>query len=82
MLRPYSKLLISEIQMRCSAHKSKHSRRQDADITLFWHFCLFHGGHLENHQKWQVGPKISSVKILILHQGGPMNNIISLPEGP
>ena len=43
---------------------------------------LFHGGHLENHPKWRVGPKISSVNILILNQGGPMNSIIPLPEGP
>ena len=45
-----------------------------------WSF--FHGGHLENHPKWRIGPKILSVNILILNQGGPMNNIIPLPEGP
>ena len=30
--------------------------------------------------KKRVGPKISSVNILILNQGCPMNNIIPLPE--
>ena len=35
-----------------------------------------------NTQKWRVGPKISSVNISILNQGGSMNNIIPLPEGP
>ena len=29
----------------------------------------FHSGHLENHQKLRVGPKISSVYILFLNQG-------------
>ena len=43
---------------------------------------FFHGGHLENHPKWRVGSKISSINILILNQRGPMNNIIPLPEGP
>ena len=43
---------------------------------------FFHGGHLENHPNWRVGPKISSVNILILNQRGPINNIIPLPEGP
>ena len=27
---------------------------------------LFHGDHLENHQKWRVGPKISSVNTWFL----------------
>ena len=40
---------------------------------------FFHGGHLENHTKWRVGPKISNVNIFILNQRGPMNNIIPLP---
>ena len=38
------------------------------------------GGHLENRPKWRVGSKISSVNILILIQGGPMNNVIPLPD--
>ena len=41
-----------------------------------------HGGHLETHPKWRVRCKIFSVIILILNQGGPMYNIIPLPEGP
>ena len=32
-------------------------------------FAFFHGGHLENHPKWRVGPKISSVNIFILNKG-------------
>ena len=43
---------------------------------------FFHGDHLENHPKWPVRSKISRVNILILNQGGPMNNIIPLPEDP
>ena len=70
------------LKYRCFAHKSKHNRWQEADITLYRHFVFFHGGHFENHPKWWVGPKISSVNILILNQGGPMKNIIPLPEGP
>ena len=42
---------------------------------------FFHGGHFENHPKWRVGPEISSVNILILNQGGQMNNIIPFQEG-
>ena len=38
--------------------------------------CVLSGG------KKRVGPKISSVHILILNQGCPMNNIIPLPESP
>ena len=48
----------------------------------FTHPCFFHGGHFENHPKWRSGLKISSVNILILNQGGLMNNIIPFPEGP
>ena len=43
---------------------------------------FLHGGHFENRQKWRLGTKISSVNILILNQGGPMNNVIPLPEDP
>ena len=50
-------------------------------------FCIADGRglilhYLETHPKWREGPKISSVNILILNQGVPMNNIIPLPEGP
>ena len=38
-------------------------------LLLIGPFVFFHGGHLENHPKWRVGPKISSVNILILNQG-------------
>ena len=43
---------------------------------------FLHGGHLENHPKWRLGTKISSVNILILNQGGRMNKVIPLPEDP
>ena len=43
---------------------------------------FFMAAILKTHPKWRVGPKISSVNILILNQGGPMINIIPLPEGP
>ena len=57
-----------------------HGRRPILHYIVI--FFFFHGGHFENHQKWRIGPMISSVNILILNQGGPMNNIIPLPEGP
>ena len=43
---------------------------------------FFHGGHFKNDPKWRIGPKISSVNILILNHGGPMDTVIPLPEGP
>ena len=49
--------------------------------NTIWHFGLFHGGHLENQIKEREGPKISRVDILILNEGGHMNNIIPLSEG-
>ena len=51
-------------------------------ITDGWrpyrHFVLSHGGHVEIHPKWRVGPKILSANILTLNKGDPMNNIIPL----
>ena len=50
-------------------------------IVVFFMAAVFHS----NHSKWRVGPKILSVKILILDRGGgggPITNILSLPEGP
>ena len=43
---------------------------------------IFHCGHLENHPKWRVEPKISSVNILVLDKGVPMSNIIPFAESP
>ena len=52
-------------------------------VLYFTCACPFlHGGHLENHPKWRVGMRILSVNTLILNQGGPMNNVIPLPEDP
>ena len=42
---------------------------------------FFHGGHLENHPKWRSGPKISSVNILILNQGGSNEKYYTTPRG-
>ena len=42
------------------------------NLYIYRHFAFFYGGHLENHPKWRVGPKIPSVNILILNQGGPI----------
>ena len=53
--------------------------------VLLYQTCAFpflHGGHLENRPKLRFGMKISSVNILILNQGCPMNNLIPLPEDP
>ena len=51
-------------------------------LCLTCAFSFLHGAHLENRPKWRVGTKILSVNILILNQGGPMNNVIPLPEDP
>ena len=87
MLRPFIQLLISEMKLRVSdiyVLLIKVGRNDGGRLKLHFIGSLpcFHGGHLENHPKWRVGPKISSVNILILNQGGPMDNIIPLPEGP
>ena len=42
---------------------------------------FFQDSHLENYLTSRVGPKISSVNILILNKADPTNNIIPLPEG-
>ena len=87
MFRPYIKLLISEMKFRVldidvllineSITDGRGLILHHIGILLF-----LHGGHLENHPKWRVGPKISSVNILILNQGGSTYNIRPLPEGP
>ena len=87
MLRPYIKLKISEMKLRVLGIDVLLIKVSitDGRRLILHHIGIlpfFHGDHLENHQKWQVGPKISSVNTLILNQGGPMNNIIPLPEGP
>ena len=87
MLRSCIQLLISEMKLRVS---DLYILLIKVSITdgkrLIFHnigsLPCFHGGHLENYPKWWIGPKILSVNILILNQGGPMNNIIPLPEGP
>ena len=62
----------------------QESRLEVLRVLLYFTFAFpfLHGGHLENHPKWRVGMRISSVNILILNQGGPMNNVIPLPEDP
>ena len=83
MLRPYIIVLISEMKLRVLNIDVLPIKVSNTDgrmlILRYISICLFHGGHIENHPKWRVGPKISSVNILILNQGGPMNNIIPLP---
>ena len=51
-------------------------------LILHYAFCLFSWRSSLNRPKWRVGPNISSVNILILTQGCPMNNIIPLQETP
>ena len=86
MLRPYIKILRLETTLRVLIIDVLINVSNTDGRMLMLHYLgilsFFHGGHLENHSKWRVGPKISSVNILILNQGGPMNNIIPLPEGP
>ena len=87
MLRPYIKILRLEKKLRVliiDVLLVKVSNTDDRMLILHYKGILsfFHGGHLENHPKWRVGPKILSVIILILNQGCPINNIIPLPEGP
>ena len=62
----------------------KESRLKVLRVLLYitCAFPFLHDGHLENRPKWRVGMRISSVNILILNQGGPMNNVIPLPEDP
>ena len=73
---------VKDLKYRWSAHKSKHNRWYEADITPYRHFVFCLGGYLKNYPKWRVGLKISSVNILILNQEVPINNIIPLPESP
>ena len=87
MLRPSFSFLISLIRLRnlnLYVPLIKVSKTDDRRLISQYKAILsfFNGGHLENHPKWRSGPKISSVNTLILNQGGLMNNIIPLPEGP
>ena len=49
-------------------------------LHYIWLFFSLHGGHFENHPKWWVNPKISSVNILILNQEGPLNKMVPFVE--
>ena len=74
MLRPYIKILISEMKLRVlniDVLLIKVSKTDGRRLILHYIGVLsfYHGGHLENHPKCRVGPKISSVNILILIQG-------------
>ena len=74
MLRPYIKFLILEMKSRVLnidvlLVKVSNPVRRILKLHYYMHFVFFQGGHLENHPKWWVGPKISSVNILILNQG-------------
>ena len=88
ILRSCVKLSISEMKLRVLnidvllIHVQGSITDGRRLILPYRHFVLFRGGHLEIHPKWRVGPKISSVYILILNKGDPMNNIILLLEGP
>ena len=86
MLRPYIKLLISEMKLMVlnkDVLLIKVSITDSRRLILHYIvFCFFTAAILKNHPKWRVGPKISSVNILILNQRGPMNNIIPLTGGP
>ena len=85
MLRPYMELSISEMKVRIlnlDVLLIKVSITDGRRLILHYIGIFFHGGHLENHPKWRLGPKISYVNILIRNHLGPMNNIIPLPGGP
>ena len=72
MLRSYCKLAISNMKLRVldiDALLIKVSISNGRRLILLYIGIFFHGGHLENHPKCRVGPKISSVNILILNQG-------------
>ena len=74
MLRSYRKLAISKMKLRVldiDALLIQVSISNGRRLILLYigNFVFFHGGHLENHPKCRVGPKISSVNILILNQG-------------
>ena len=61
--------------------KSKHNIWQKAYVISCRHFVVFLGGHFENHPKGRMGPKILSVNISILKQGGAMDSTVPLPDG-
>ena len=86
MLRPYIKILRSKMKssvLIIDVLLIKVGNTDGRMLVLHYIGILsFYGGHLENHPKWRVGPKILSVNILILNRMSPMNNIIPLPEGP
>ena len=41
---------VEDLKYSWSAHKGKHNRWFEADITLYRRFVFFHGGHLETNQ--------------------------------
>ena len=51
-------------------------------ISHYIGFLSFFMAVILKPSNWRVGPKRSSVYILILNQGCPINNIIPLPESP
>ena len=72
MYRANFKLMISEMKLRVlniDFLLIKVNITDDRRLILYYVSILsfFHSGHLENHPKWRVGPKISSVNILILN---------------
>ena len=78
MLRPYITLLISKMKLmvlNIDVLLIKVSITDCRRLILLYIGVLsfFHGGHLKNHPKWRVGPKISSVNILILLKSGGSN---------
>ena len=85
MLRRYIKLKISEMKLRVLDVDVQLKVSITGGRRLILHYIgilpSLHGGHLENHQKWRVGPKISSVNILILNQGGSNEQYYTTPGG-
>ena len=86
MLRPYNKFLLQDMKFRVLNIDVLLIKVSIKDGRLL---KLHYIGILsiimaqilkKKHPKWRVGPKISSVNILILNQGGggPINNIILL----
>ena len=66
MYRTYIKLSISGMKLRVLNIDFVLIKVNITDgRRLILHYTgilsFFHGGHLDNHPKWRVGPKISSV---------------------
>ena len=83
--REYVKLSISKNKLRVLNIDLLLIKvnKTDGRRLIFYYIGIlfFFHGHHENHPKWWVGPKISSVNILILNKGGFNEQYYTTPRG-